>query len=343
MSTAVTEPPPTTETGPSAGRRLADRALGLLAPLSGLAFVLVLALITTPGFFSGSVLALVLFQVGLIGVTALGQTLVLLVGGIDLSIGAVIGLTTVLVASAADGRDDRLLLAIVIALAAGAVVGAVNATLVLWRRVPPFVATFATFVLVQGAITAWTRGAPSGTIPDALSPLGTGRVLGIPLPALLFLALALLIGLALARSGWGRRIYATGANRPATDLAGVRTGWIIAGCYLLCALLAVVAGLVNAGYIGYVDARLSRTLDLNSIAAAVIGGVALTGGRGRIGQTVAGVALLAVLLTWLRQLGAGPGAQLVVEGLVILLAVWLQTTGWIARSSRVRTTRQGAS
>lgn len=344
MSTAVTEPPPAIETvGPGAGRRLADRALGLLAPLSGLALVLVLALITTPRFFSGSVLALVLFQVGLIGVTALGQTLVLLVGGIDLSIGAVIGLTTVIVASAADGRDGRLLLAILIALAAGAVVGAVNATLVLWRRVPPFVATFATFVLVQGAITAWTRGAPSGTIPDALSPLGTGRVLGIPVPALLFLALAVLIGLALARSGWGRRIYATGANRSATDLAGVRTGWIIAGCYLLCALLAVVAGLVNAGYIGYVDARLSRTLDLNSIAAAVIGGVALTGGRGRIGQTVAGVALLAVLLTWLRQLGAGPGAQLVVEGLVILLAVWLQSTGWIGRSSRVRTKRQGAS
>jgi len=99
----------------------------------------------------------------------------------------------------------------------------------------------------------------------------------------------------------------------------------VAGAYVASALTAVLAGFVNAGYIGYVDAGLSRSLDLNSIAAAVIGGVALTGGKGRIGQTVVGVVLLAVLLTWLVQLGAGAGAQLIVSGVVILGAVWLQS------------------
>ncbi|MBO0851019.1 MAG: hypothetical protein J2P20_16275, partial [Pseudonocardia sp.] len=156
----------TTDRAPDApAARRASALIGLLAPASGLLLVLLLALVTTPGFYQPEVLALVLFQVGLIGVTALGQTAVLLVGGIDLSVGAVVGLTTVIVASYAEGADARLGTAVGLALAAGVLVGAVNAGLVLLRRVPPFVATFATFVLVQGAITAWTRGAPAGAIP----------------------------------------------------------------------------------------------------------------------------------------------------------------------------------
>lgn len=345
MTAAAPVEPPVERAAPvgreAPGTGLLRRALTMLAPLGGLALVLILAAITTPGFFSGDVLRLVLFQAGLIGVTAVGQTLVLLVAGIDLSIGAVIGLTTVVVAQYTVGDDSRLGTAVLLAAAAGLAVGLVNGILVVWRQVPAFVATFATFVLVQGVITAWTRGAPSGNIPGALSPLGTGRFLGVPVPAWVFLGVAVVAGVVLGRTGLGRRIYATGANARATALSGVRTGWIIAGCYVASALLAVLAGLINAGYIGYVDARLSRSLDLNSVAAAVIGGIALTGGRGRIGQTVAGVALLAVLLTWLRQLGAGPGAQLVVSGAVILLAVWLQSSGWTVRSPRRSKNREG--
>jgi ribose/xylose/arabinose/galactoside ABC-type transport system permease subunit len=317
----------------------ARRLLTKLAPWTGLALVLVLAAVTTPGFYSRGVLELVAFQAGLIGITALGQTLVLLVGGIDLSIGAVVGLTTVVVATVSAGHGEQLPTAIALAVVAGAVVGAVNAALVLLRQVPPFVATFATFVLVQGVITAWTRGAPSGTIPRALRPLGTGHLLGLPAPLWLFAVLAVAVGLVLSRSTIGRRIYATGSNRRASQLSGVRTGAVIAGCYLTSSLLAVLAGLVNAGYIGYVDAHLSRSLDLDSVAAAVIGGIALTGGKGRAAQTVAGVALLSVLLTWLIQLGAGPGAQLAVEGVVIVAAVWLQSTDWNSRLRRRRSSR----
>jgi ribose transport system permease protein len=319
---------------PSAASGLLRRTLTFVAPLAGLVVVLVLAAVTTPGFYSGGVLRLVLFQAGFIGVTAVGQTLVLLVGGIDLSIGAVVGLTTVIVATYTAGDDARLGTAVLLALLAGLAVGALNGVLVVRRQVPAFVATFASFVLVQGVITAWTRGAPSGSIPAALSPLGTGRLLGVPVPTWVFLVVALVAGVVLSRTGLGRRLYATGANVRATRLSGVRTGWLIVGCYVASALVAVLAGLISAGYIGYVDARLSRSLDLNSVAAAVIGGIALTGGRGRIGQTVAGVVLLAVLLTWLRQLGAGPGVQLAVSGAVILLAVWLQRSGWTVRSPR---------
>jgi ribose/xylose/arabinose/galactoside ABC-type transport system permease subunit len=303
---------------------LLGRGLAAVAPLLGLLALLVVAAVTTPDFYRASVLQLVLFQVGLIGVTAVGQTFVLLAGGIDLSIGAVVGLTTVIVASWSDGANSKLLAAVVLAAAAGLLVGALNAALVVLRNVPPFVATFAGFVLVAGVIVAWTQGAPSGSIPGDLQWWGAGKLLGIPVPTWIFAVAAGASAVVLGRTTIGRRIYATGLNPRATALSGIRTSRVTAGCYLASSLLAVVGGLISAGYIGYVDAQVSRTLDLNSIAAAVIGGVALTGGRGRMGQTVVGVLLLAVLLTWLVQLGAGPGAQLIVSGAVILGAVSLQ-------------------
>ncbi|WP_051325038.1 ABC transporter permease [Candidatus Solirubrobacter pratensis] len=297
------------------------------APLAGLAAVIVLAAITAPGVFGTDNLRLILFQAGLIGITAIGQTLVLLVAGIDLSIGAVIGLSTVIVASHTDGRAGALPVAIVLAVLAGLAVGIVNAGLVVIRGVPPFVATFATFVLVQGAITAATRGAPSGEIPDALAPLGADRIAGIPVPLWIFAALAIAAGIALARTTAGRRLYATGSNARAAAMSGIRISWVVAATYVISALLAVLAGLVDAAYVGHVDAQLSRSLNLDSVAAAVIGGVALTGGEGTIAQTAVGTLLLAVLLVWMLELGAGAGGQLAVEGAVILLAVWLQRRG----------------
>lgn len=322
-------------------REFVGRSAVTLAPLAGLAAVLVIAAITTPNFYSAEVARLVFFQIGIIGITAVGQTFVLLVGGIDLSIGAVMVLTTIIVASYTDGQNERIFVAILFSLGAGLLAGAVNALLVVVRNVPPFVATFASFVLIQGVIVAWTRGAPSGSIPEGLGWLGKGEILGLPVPAVLFLLLVAIAWLVLARSSAGRRIYATGFNRRATQLSGIRTGWVIAACYLFAAFTGVLAGLVSAGFVGFVDAAGSRSLDLNSIAAAVIGGIALTGGRGRIGQTVLGVVLLAVLLTWLIQLGAGAGGQLVVSGGVILLAVALQGGHFNIRSSILQLTKKG--
>lgn len=332
--TAVVKPPAQPR------RRQLEQILPTIAPLGGVAAVLVLVVLTTPTFFTGATLSLVLFETGLIGVTAVGQTLVLLVGGIDLSIGAVIGMTTVIIASDSGGSGARLPTAIALAAAAGIAVGLVNAVLVLVRQVPPFVATFVTFVLVQGGITAWTQGAPSGDIPEALGPLGSGRIVGLPTPVWIFAVLAALTGLMLSRTALGRHIYASGANRRAADMSGIRTMQVIAIAYVASALLAVLAGFIDAGYIGHVDAQLSRSLNLDSVAAAVIGGVALTGGRGNIAQTISGVLLLAVLLVWMVQLGAGPGGQLAVEGAAILLAAGLQHGGLFTRKKQQKGVRR---
>lgn len=320
-----------------------SRSSMALAPLAGLAAVLLLAAVTTPNFYRFDVARLVLFQIGFIGITSLGQTFVLLVGGIDLSVGAVSAITTIIVASYTGGRDDRLFVAILLSVGTGLLAGVVNALLILVRSVPPFVATFASFVLIQGIIVAWTRGAPSGDIPRRLGWLGNGHEFGFPVPTLLFLILVIVAWLVLSRSSVGRRIYATGFNRVATQLSGIRTGWVIASCYVVAALTGVLAGLVNAGFIGYVDAAGVHRIDLNSIAAAVIGGIALTGGRGRVGQTVLGVVLLGVLLTWLVQFGAGAGVQLIVSGSVILLAVALQNGRLNVRSSILKSTKKGTN
>jgi ribose/xylose/arabinose/galactoside ABC-type transport system permease subunit len=295
-----------------------------LAPLAGIMVVLVLAAVTTPGIFSVPALRLLAFQMGIIGITAVGQTLVLLTGGIDLSVGAVIGLTTVIVAQQSGANGKSLPVALLLALLAGGIVGGANAALVLYRNVPPFVASFATFVLVQGSITAWTGGAPSGTIPQQLIPLGVSEPFGVPAAFWIFLGLAALAHILLSKTVFGRRLYAAGANRRAADMTGIHSAPLFMSAYVASALLAVLAGLVYGGYIGHVDAELSRSLNLDSIAASVIGGVALTGGRGGIVNTLAGVALLALLLLWMIQLGAGAGGQLLVEGAVILLAAWLQ-------------------
>jgi ribose/xylose/arabinose/galactoside ABC-type transport system permease subunit len=295
------------------------------APLAGIVVVLILAAITTPDMFQMDALRLVAFQIGIVGITAIGQTLVLLTGGIDLSVGAVIGLTTVIIAQESGARGTSLAAGLLLAIAAGVVVGGVNAALVLLRGVPPFVATFATFVLVQGSITAWTGGAPSGSIPPALTTLGVGQPLGVPTATWIFLGAALLVAGLLSRTTIGRRLYAAGFNRRAAELSGIRTLPLFSAAYVVSALLAVLAGLIYGGYVGHVDAQLSHSLNLDSIAAAVIGGVALTGGRGNIGNTLVGVVLLALLLVWMVQLGAGAGGQLVIEGLVILFAAWLQS------------------
>ncbi|MGB4137108.1 MAG: ABC transporter permease [Microbacterium sp.] len=316
----------TTTTAATTSRR-AQPAIrtNVLAPLIGLILVLALAAVTTPGFYTLDVARLVLFQIGIIGIAALGQTFVLLLGGIDLSISAVGSLTSVILALYTAGASERVGMGVLFAVLAGIAVGLANAALVVLRNVPPFVATFASFVLVQGIIIVWTGGAPSGRIPEALFWLGRGRILGLPVVLVLFAVLAVAALLVLERTTAGRRIYATGLNPRAARMSGIRVGGVLVAGYVLASLSGVLVGLVNAGFIGYVDAALVRNLDLNSIAAAIIGGVALTGGKGRIGQVVVGVALLAVLLTWLIQLGAGGGTQLVVSGIVILLAVWLQS------------------
>jgi ribose transport system permease protein len=289
---------------------------------AALALLLLIAAVLTPDLYSAQTLPVVLRQAAQLGIIAIGQTMVLLIAGLDLSVGGVIYMTSVIVARVANGRDDQLPLAFAAALGAGALVGLANGFLVTKRRVPPFVATLGVLILTQGVVQAWTRGVPGGFVPESLGIVNQSSGL-LSIPLLLWLGLNAVFIFILRATPYGRRIYAVGANRDAAHLSGLGIDRLRTSIYVLCSLLTVVAGIVLTGYVGYVDRFIASGLDLDSIAAAVVGGTAFTGGRGGLLGTLAGVLLIQLLGTITLLLGLSIQAQLIIKGVAILAAVAL--------------------
>jgi ribose transport system permease protein len=294
------------------------------APVIGLLAALGVAALVAPEFYSLDNLVNVLRQAAILGVVAVGQTFVLLAAGIDLSVGGVMGMAMIIAAQVSGGSNQALLPAALLALAVGAVVGCINAFLVVRRNVPSFVATLAMFILLEGARDAWTRGIPSGSIPTGLQFFGQGTLGFIPVPLVIVVVVGAGGVYVLRRTTYGRSLYALGSNERAAYLSGVRVGLCKTLAYVVCSVLAGVGGLVLSGYIGYVDRYLGQGFELDSIAASVVGGVSLAGGKGGILGAMAGVLLLAVLTNIVVFLNFGESAQLFVKGTVIIAAVALQ-------------------
>jgi ribose/xylose/arabinose/galactoside ABC-type transport system permease subunit len=175
-----------------------------IAPLAGLVVVLIVALVIAPDFYRTSNLTTVGRQVAILSVITIGQTIVLIAGGIDLSVGAVMAFAMVIVARVSDGDNVRLLAALALCLGFGVTVGLLNAGLVVARRVPPFVATLATLILIEGVQTAWTRGVPSGTLPSALTEVGQSRLIGVPVPLIIAVVLGAVTAFLMQSTTYGR-------------------------------------------------------------------------------------------------------------------------------------------
>ncbi len=290
-----------------------------------LALLLIISAIISPSIYSAQSIFLNLRQASQLGIVAIGQTLVMLVGGLDLSVTGVIVLTSVIIADVSNGQDSMIAIATLIALAIGAIIGLINGLLITKRNVPPFVATLGTLVLIRGAQLAYTKGIPSGQVPSGLGLLGAP--VGImPVSFLLWVLLSVLLGFILLRTSYGRRIFAVGSNRVTAHLSGVAVDRVLISVYLLCSLLAVLAGVVLSGYVGYVDRYLGRGFDLDSITAAVVGGTSFAGGKGSLLGTAAGVLLVQFLSSLMLQLGLDVQVQLVVKGLVVIAAVALYSS-----------------
>lgn len=287
-----------------------------------LGILLLVARVLTPNLYEVNTIAVVMRQAAQLGIVAIGQTLVLLVAGLDLSVGGVIVLTSVIIAEVSNGRDSMVALAILIALAFGAIIGLGNGLLVTKRRVPPFVATLGMLVLIQGAQQAYTRGVPGGFVPEVLGVVNQSQgVLSIPL--LLWLGLNALFIFVLRGTAYGRRVFAVGSNSEAARLSGIQVARVRISVYMLASCLAVISGVVLTGYVGYVDRFIATGLDLDSIAAAVVGGTAFIGGRGGLLGTIAGVLMIQLLSTMAVLLGLDIEVQFIIKGLVILAAVAL--------------------
>ena len=291
------------------------------APIA-IAVVLLVAALKAPAFYDPTNLKTVAIQIAVLGIVAVGQTLVLLVRSIDLSVSAVMALGAVIVVQTETGNALGISLAQAFAIAA--VIGLANGLLITKRQVPPFIATFGMMVFVQGARLAYTRGQASGTVPALLRALSIEPVFGVPAALLVWLGLMALVFFVLKFTRFGRWIYAVGGNPAAARYAGIRIDAVTIGAHVACAVLALVSGLVLSGYIGYVDLKLGTDYNLNSIAAAIVGGTTFTGGRGHLFGTAAGVMLLVLLLNLVVVLGLPIHWQLAMQGWVLVAATALQ-------------------
>ncbi|MCE1252481.1 MAG: ABC transporter permease [Anaerolineae bacterium] len=285
--------------------------------------ILIVAAFIAPAFYAPSNLKTIAIQIAVLGIVAVGQTLVLLVRSIDLSVGAVLALGAVIVVQTTAGTSIPL--SLVEAFAVAAAIGLLNGLLITKRQVPPFVATFGMMVFIQGARLAYTKGQASGTVPELLRSISIEPVMGmIPAALVVWLIVNAIIIFALRFTRLGRWVYAVGGNPSAANYSGIHVDAVMIGAHVLCSMLALLGGLILSGYIGYVDLRLGTDYNTNSISAVIVGGTTFTGGRGNLYGTAAGVALLILLLNLVVVIGLPIHWQYAMQGLVLVLATALQ-------------------
>jgi ribose/xylose/arabinose/galactoside ABC-type transport system permease subunit len=293
-------------------------ALRRFAPLVLLLLVALATAAAAPEFYDPSNLSNVARQASPLAVLAIAQMLVLIVGGIDLSQAAVIQVTTISLVALTDGSNAELPTIVPFVLLMGAGIGLANGLLSTYGRIPAFIATLAVGITVTGIRLVLTGGTASGSVPPAIRTLGGGSTLGIPNALFLPVVVVAAAWIVLGYTTTGRRLYAVGANAYAARASGIRVRRVVVATYVAAGTLSAAAGLMLAGYVGFADQTIGAGIELDSIAAAVIGGASFAGGMGTVAGTVAGVALLATLVNVVLLLGLPTGAQLVVKALVII-------------------------
>jgi ribose transport system permease protein len=315
-------------------RQLFQSSLPLLQifALLGLSIATV---VTISGFLVRSSIYSTLVLASFLGIAALGQTIVVLIGGIDLSVPAVITGAN-LVTAMLSGRHWPFALVMAFVLVTAACVGLVNGLTAFYFRISPLIVTLATGAMVTGLALGWTRGGQvTGAVPSWLSrfssPAGTTFGVNVP-PVLVFWALlTIVVTIVLHLSVTGRRVFATGANLRAARLAGVKTGRVWLGAFTLSALAAATVGILLTGYIGTGQAGIGEPYLFSSLAAVIVGGTSLVGARGDYVRTVIGALILTLINILLVGHGAGQSTQEILIGTLILFFV-----GIYGRDRRVR-------
>lgn len=283
-----------------------------------LAVLTIVAAVVSPTFLQPANIVNVLTIAAPLGMVVVGQTFVILVRGLDLSVASLMATVAVLATAFKATTNDAILLIFVAAIAFSAVVGLVNGWLVAKRNVSPFLATLAMMIILQGLRFAYTGGAPISTLPPGMRFLAAGRILGIPVNLITLALLAIAFGVVLHRSRLGREIFMVGSNPKAAFLNGVAPERVVMLCYVICSVCAGVGGLFLLGYVGTVSNWVGQGYELDSIVAAVMGGVALSGGRGNVFAALLGVAVLVVISNLVLLLGLPIEMQLIIKGIIII-------------------------
>ena len=280
--------------------------------------------LATESFLTVSNLTNVARQVSINGILAVGVTFVLLTGGVDLSLGSVVALSGVVCATFAhpSGDGHPLFLPVAAGLLTGAACGLVNGGLVTRGNVAPFIVTLGMMTVARGLALIVSGGRPVADMSERLTALA-GDVGGVPIPLLFFVAVALAAWAFLRRFRLGRHVYAVGGNEQAARAAGISVGRVKLFVYVLCGLMAGLAGVVLAARITTGQPNAGVAYELDAIAAVVIGGTSLSGGIGSVAGTVLGVILIGVINNGLDLMSVSSYYQQVVKGVIIVGAVWL--------------------
>jgi len=291
-----------------------------------------LAVLTKGVSVSRANITSILLRSSTTGIAAIGQFFVVLSAGIDLSVGGVGALCMVLGGLLITGpeagvpgllADLTLPLAtgIVISLLLGAGVGAANGSLVTRVRMPPLIVTLAMWIIARGGATAISHGARVNIMPHALVAFGQGNIAGVPLPFVVFIVVAVLAYLVLYHTAFGKSVYSTGGNPATSWLSGVKVDKITLLVYIISGFLAGLAGVLIMARSNVAAAISVGSLELDTVAAVVIGGTSLLGGRGSLIGVVLGVMILGVVSNGMNVMALGPAAQEIVRGVIIFVAV----------------------
>jgi len=306
--------------------KLSSESLAFLRPLAGLVLMVVFVSFLSPQFMTSSNLLNVLRQTSINTVIASGMTFVILTGGIDLSVGSILAFCGALAAFLLNlGYPVAAVLPIT--LVVGLLFGSVSGLIITKGMVQPFIATFVALTLLRGATLVFTDGRPldagNGDLADAFAFLGQGYFLNIPIPVLVMALVILIVWYLLTQTRFGRYVYAIGGNQKAAHLSGLHTDRIKIVVYGLSGLLSALAGIILTSRLSSAQPTAGTGYELDAIAAVVIGGTSLAGGKGTIIGTLIGALIIGVLNNALNLLNVSAYYQMIAKGLVILVAVLL--------------------
>jgi ribose transport system permease protein len=340
-STATPVAPEHASVRPSKSGESVLRGALLLVQGGPVLILVVMCIVMTalsPYFFTTQNLTNLGVQTSVIAAVALGELLVVLTRGVDLSVGSVVGLSGVLGATVAATSAGSGLTVIATMVGAGAAVGLVNGLLLVKLRIPhPLIVTLATLGVVRGLALQITNGETLTTVPQAVITAGSGTAFGLPVPVLIVVAITVVLAVLTKHTQWGRWIYAIGGNPEAAERAGLPTHKILISVYVLCGLMAGVAGLIVAGRTAAGAPTAGQLLELDALTAVIVGGASFFGGRGSVWNVVVGALIIGVIHNGLNLLDVTPFVQQMAIGTLTLIAIQLDVgRSWLETRLRVR-------
>ncbi|WP_315973250.1 MULTISPECIES: ABC transporter permease subunit [unclassified Bartonella] len=294
----------------------------IIFPLIGLIVVCILMGIASDSFFQFSNIMSVLRQVAVVAILAVGMTFVILTGGIDLSVGAVMALAgTITAGLMISGIAPPI--ALMGGVGVGLAFGLINGVLIAWGKMPAIIVTLATMGIARGLGLMYSGGYPISGLPSWMSWFGTAWLGPVPVPVIIMFVVYFIAWVILERTGFGRHVYAIGGNEQATRLSGVRVNRVKLAVYGISGLTSSIAAIILTGRLMSGQPNTGVGFELDAIAAVVLGGTAIAGGRGSIIGTLIGAVLLGILNNGLNLMGIDPYVQNVIKGVIILLAIYI--------------------